>query len=97
LFWGQDKLIHIVIFGILGFLIVCSLEPPYVRTWSRVFLITAFVTLYGISDEYHQSFVPGRETDILDVVADGIGGYIAALTMHWWYSLKAKRDWRDIC
>ncbi|MGL6099840.1 MAG: VanZ family protein [Fusobacteriaceae bacterium] len=33
-----------------------------------------FVVLYSISDEYHQSFVPGRGPSILDVGIDSLGG-----------------------
>ncbi len=32
-------------------------------------------TLYGISDEIHQSFVPFREADVADVIADTIGAF----------------------
>lgn len=35
------------------------------------------VTLYGVSDEFHQSFVPARTSDIRDVVADGTGAALA--------------------
>lgn len=42
------------------------------------------VVAFGISDEWHQSFVPGRTADVLDVVADAVGGAVgiaAALRM----------------
>jgi VanZ family protein len=32
-------------------------------------------TLYGISDEIHQSFVPFREAEVADVIADTIGAF----------------------
>ncbi|WP_409341128.1 VanZ family protein [Paenibacillus sp. MBLB4367] len=35
--------------------------------------------LYGLSDEYHQSFVPGRMPDMLDIRNDLIGAAIAML------------------
>ena len=45
----------------------------------RVFLIAAVVGLcYGISDEVHQSFVPGREASVFDVLADGVGSVVGA-------------------
>jgi VanZ family protein len=36
---------------------------------------TAFAVaiLYGLSDEWHQSFVPGRTPDVWDLVVDAIG------------------------
>jgi VanZ family protein len=36
-------------------------------------LAAAISLLYAISDEYHQSFVPGRVSDPLDVLADAAG------------------------
>lgn len=43
-------------------------------------LVFAFCVAYGISDEWHQSFVPGRHPDAWDVLKDTIGslGGIAA-------------------
>lgn len=38
-----------------------------------------FALLFGISDEVHQRFVPGRSAEVLDVVADAAGGLLAAL------------------
>jgi VanZ family protein len=35
--------------------------------------------LYGISDEFHQSFVPGRDSEVKDVVSDAIGALIGML------------------
>lgn len=80
LFWQQDKMAHLLVFGVLGLLLAFSLTPPAVATWRRLFLITAFVTAYGVTDELHQYFVPGREASIWDVLADGVGGFLAALT-----------------
>lgn len=39
----------------------------------------ALVALYGLSDEYHQSFVPGRDPNVLDWVTDMAGAGFA-----WW-------------
>lgn len=35
--------------------------------------------LYGITDEIHQSFVPGRHPSAVDIVVDGIGAALAVL------------------
>lgn len=84
LFVGQDKLEHFLAYGLLGVLLSRSLRPMKVETWQRIILITALTTLYGISDEYHQSFVPGRDVSALDVLADGVGGFLAAQLLFWW-------------
>lgn len=38
-----------------------------------------FCLLWALLDEWHQSFVPGREPDVLDVVADVVGASLGAL------------------
>lgn len=43
------------------------------------FLSTVITVSYGISDEYHQSFVPGREASVRDVLADGAGALVGIL------------------
>jgi len=47
-----------------------------------------FSVLYGVSDEIHQIYVPGRTPDSLDVVADAVG---AALGVAALASLKVIR------
>lgn len=34
-------------------------------------------SLYAISDEYHQTFVPGRNGTLADVLVDGVGMVLA--------------------
>src|SRR5690606_9601591 len=43
--------------------------------------------LYGLSDEWHQSFVPGRTPDVLDVLTDGIGAAVGLLIV-WWITTR---------
>lgn len=39
--------------------------------------------IYALSDEYHQTFVPGRNGNLFDVAVDGIGA-CAAMWLEWW-------------
>ena len=45
-------------------------------------LSIAFCSLYGLSDEWHQSFVVGRESDITDWIADTSGSVLAILSLY---------------
>ena len=45
-------------------------------TWTAGLAAIALATMYGVSDEFHQSFVPGRSPDRFDVVADCVGATI---------------------
>ena len=68
-----DKLLHLIAYGILAAL-VCrafkTIESMHLRRL-RLFLTGVLVTtLYGLSDEWHQSFVPGRSAVVDDLLAD---------------------------
>jgi hypothetical protein len=47
-------------------------------------LLIILVTAYGITDEYHQLLVPGRYASGWDILADSLGGFLAALMLFWW-------------
>ncbi len=82
LFFGQDKLFHVIAFGILGFLGMGSARAGTQGYKSRqVWLAITVVTLYGVLDEFHQHFVPGRVADVYDVIADMVGGMLGAWVM----------------
>jgi VanZ family protein len=83
LFPGEDLLAHAVFYAILGVFLARSLAAPRVTTWKRILLLTILVAAYGAFDEYHQSFVPGRDASAWDMLADGLGGFLAALTLFW--------------
>jgi hypothetical protein len=44
----------------------------------RVALAVVAVLVYGASDEWHQSFTPGRDPSVCDVLTDVVGGWFAA-------------------
>jgi VanZ family protein len=47
-------------------------------------LATLLATAYGVTDEYHQSFVPGRTSDPADVGKDFAGAALGALFYRRW-------------
>jgi VanZ family protein len=47
-------------------------------------LATLLATAYGVTDEYHQSFVPGRIADPADVAKDLAGAAAASLVYRRW-------------
>jgi VanZ family protein len=59
------KLAHAAEFAILGALLVRALRRP---GWA-----VALGIAYAVSDELHQSFVPGRQGSALDVALDSVG------------------------
>ncbi|HID40173.1 MAG TPA: VanZ family protein [Calditrichaeota bacterium] len=71
----SDKLIHFLVFGILGWLTARGLNRCTMdRIQKHYLLIAGVVTIiFAASDEWHQSFVPGRYADWLDWLADTLG------------------------
>jgi VanZ family protein len=79
--YAVDKVLHIMEYGVLGFLLARSLVNSRAGVSKRalIILVVGLATSYGISDEIHQAFVPGRNASAWDVVADGLGGVMGAL------------------
>jgi len=92
LFPGQDKLFHMIAFGVLGFFLMGGMKARSngYRT-GQFWLVVVLVTLYGLSDEFHQYFVPGRNADIFDVLADAAGALLGAWTMYYLVKILASR------
>lgn len=70
----MDKIFHVALYAILGALY----SRAHNWQWGKgTFISTIMFTLfYGLSDEFHQFFVPERVPSVFDVIADGIGGVI---------------------
>lgn len=89
IFLAQDKAAHFLAYAGLGFLLARASYPENnVRGW-HVLIIATMAALYGITDEIHQSFVPGRDASVFDWIADTLGGTCAALAT---YFLHGRRD-----
>lgn len=76
---------HLVSYALLMFFLVVALHYGS-NLPSKYIFVTAFIllALYGLTDEYHQSFVPGRTATVVDWLVD-LGG--AALM---WIALYRK-------
>ena len=79
----SDKVLHVVEYAVLGGLCYRALCWGTNESWGNRALPLAvlFASLYGISDEIHQSFVPFRDSSWLDWVADTIGAAVGAAVM----------------
>jgi VanZ family protein len=78
LFTHADKLAHAAAFGILAALAARAFGAA---AWgARRILLAAVLSasLYGVADEWHQSFVPGRDPDPWDWAADTAGALAGA-------------------
>jgi VanZ family protein len=79
-----DKVLHALIYGLLAATTLFAVqgEAPLKRSRLIGILVIFFCLFYGISDEWHQSFIPGRMPSIWDIAADTTG---AALMVFLWF------------
>jgi VanZ family protein len=92
LFFGEDKLLHAVVFGILGFFALGAMKTT--GDGYRVFqpwLAVVLVVVYGALDEFHQHFVPGRTPDIHDLMADAVGGMLGVWVSYRFIKARARK------
>jgi VanZ family protein len=79
-----DFPVHFAEYAVLGCLVRrlvrrCGWGSPGRQLW----LAAALGSLYGFTDEAHQSLVPGREVGVSDLVADAAGSLAGALLYGW--------------
>jgi VanZ family protein len=80
-FLNADKVMHLGEYLVLGLLLVRALRAS-LRVGRPLFaamIAIGLVVVVGASDESFQSFIPGRQCDAVDFVADSLGGALAQL------------------
>ena len=77
---APDYMAHGVGYAGLGALLMRALAGGHLSamSWRWVLVATVLGGLYGVSDEFHQSFVPNRYPSVSDVVADTVGSLVGA-------------------
>ncbi len=87
-----DKLLHFSAYAVLGALFLRAFKTTQFKNNINLVIILSILasSFYGISDELHQYFVPCRDADIIDALADILGSicgvflFIYAGTIHTW-------------
>ena len=77
--WDFDKLLHAAEYGVLAALLLRATHNPA--------LSLLIAGLYGVSDEVHQLFVPGRSASPFDALAD-LAGAGAVCGLWYWRSKR---------
>ena len=85
----SDKVLHTVEYAVLGGLCYRAFRWGLSGQVAARALIIAIVTasLYGVTDEVHQLFVPFRESSWQDWLADTIGAVIGALSWRFFFGV----------
>ena len=84
---------HTIAYFLLACFVYWGMGARFFHFWGKCLAI-AFCAVYGMTDEYHQMFVEGRQPDITDLRNDVIGAGLAMLLAslppvhrklsHWW-------------
>ncbi len=88
-FWDTlvKKSGHFIGYGLL------ALSYWYAMKWNgkKVWLVLLITILYAISDEFHQTFIPGRHASLLDIFLFDTAGAVIFLFCVGWF-IKKKRE-----
>jgi VanZ family protein len=89
---GVDKPLHATLYAGLGALVVRALAGGWRQriTPAMVTGTIALAAAYGVSDEFHQSFVPMRSVEALDIAADAVGAAVAAFALYGWDIIRTR-------
>ena len=68
-----DLLFHFVEYSVLGFLLFQSIYVDKLLAFNPLRGSILIGILFALSDEYHQSFVPGRHMSMMDMIFDSLG------------------------
>jgi hypothetical protein len=85
------KGMHMAAYGILTALYLRALRGSGHDEWVIRAASVALAVAYAMSDEYHQTFVPGRNGTWVDVAVDGVG-ILGATGLDWWLG---SRGWLE--
>ena len=82
-----DKFAHFFVYGLLGTLIA---RVPSVAGWRglSVYWAVVIASVFGISDEFHQSFTPGRSVEFADWAMDTSGAALAVFVYAYWQAYR---------
>jgi VanZ family protein len=92
----SDKLVyktaHVLAYAGLAWLWWRALAPQRQVRWPDLWLAFGLAALYGITDEIHQRFVPGRHGRVADIFFDAAGAWAMILLIR---RVKWLRTWPD--
>lgn len=90
-FVGADKVAHFLAFFGLALCACYSIPFQYWKSKTRLWFLVVFVfsCIYAASDEFHQSFVPGRLVSWKDWLAD-VFGSLTAIIIAWRFAIWKK-------
>jgi VanZ family protein len=74
-----DKLLHLTEYAGLALLFARALVGEGLNRLAAIVFAIVLTSFYGATDEYHQLFVPMRDSDVRDWIADTLGASVGAI------------------
>lgn len=95
---GEASVAHLAVFGVLGLLLLWALAAANGAGrdfWVLPFFAVGIAVLFGVIDEVHQAYVPGRTASEADVATDALGAALGvslgALFGGFWRTIRRTR------
>ena len=87
-----DKLYHLIEYSLLSFLLLRAFmnSPQKILSNDAIFFTVLAPFIFGLTDEVHQAFVPGRSSSIADWVFDSLGAVAGVFAFRLWLKIYAK-------
>jgi len=87
---GLDKIAHFLEYAIFAVLVFRSFMhlSSKISLKLAVILSFVFIILFAIADETYQSYVPGRDSSIYDIIFDLLGSFLILFFL--WFRHKRK-------
>lgn len=94
----SDKLMHFGAYAVMGILFYRAFQTLPGKTIIQSIALFSMIaaSLYGVSDEIHQSFVPYRDGSLGDVMADVLGAVCGVYLYHRWIGASKIRKQRTV-
>ncbi len=95
-FYGQDKVMHFVIYGIHTFLCLLTLcDKILLLKFIQYFLSLILSVSYGIFNEIYQYFIPEREFSFGDILANNLGIITFLILVYIFQNKKRKKIFKE--
>ena len=73
------KIAHFSLYALVGFLLMALFSTYNINEKNKIISTIIIGAIYAISDEFHQSFIPGRSGQVSDVFLDTLGVTVGGL------------------
>ena len=89
-----DKFLHSLVYGTLAAAVLYAVPKTTFRKNPRRTggFVVLFCLFYGLSDEWHQSFIPGRFPSGWDIAADTLGAVVVVLLWRKWLAFRRNQS-----